>query len=276
MGQSGIGGRGSCLWRVALMAGTVLGVGMVSAVPRALGQEQAEKMMAADVHPSYEVATIKPSDPEDQSSGFEMDGRQLFIENQSVESMIAAAYGVHPKQIVDAPDWSTKERWNVKGVPDEPGTPSWPQYQEMIQKLLAERFGLKFHRDKRDLSIFAITVTKGGPKLAVSKSDPNSVRDQTANGNGVEVTYRFTNNSIADFADGMRSFLDRPVVDETGIKGKFDFVLQWTKDGAVNSDPNAPPGLFTAVQEQLGLKIEPTKGPAEVLVIETVERPSAN
>jgi uncharacterized protein (TIGR03435 family) len=242
----------------------------------ASGQEQAEKMMAADAHPSYEVATIKPSDPEDQNSGFEMDGRQLFIENESVESMIAAAYGVHPKQIVDAPDWCRKEQWNVKGVPDLPGTPSWPQYQEMIQKLLADRFGLKFHRAKRDLSIFAITVANGGPKLTASKGDLNGMRDQTSNGNGVEVTYRFTNNSIADFADGMKGYLDRPVVDETGIKGKFDFVLEWTKDGAVNPDPKAPPGLFTAVQEQLGLKIEPKKGPAEVLVIEHVERPSAN
>jgi uncharacterized protein (TIGR03435 family) len=245
-------------------------------VQGALGQEQEVKAMAAEAHPSFEVATIKPSDPEDHSSGFHTMGRQMYVENETLETMIAVAYGVHPKQIVDAPDWGSKERWDTKGVPDVPGEPSWPQYREMVQKLLAERFGLKFHREKRELAIFAITVAKGGPKLTASKWDMNGMRDQTANGNSVQVTYRLTNNSMADFADGMQGFLDRPVVDETGLKGKFDFTLEWTRDGAVNNDPKAPPGLFTAVQEQLGLKIEATKGPAEVLVIDHVERPSAN
>jgi len=260
------GGAGFALLAALMVAG---GAG-------ALGQEQAVRMMAADAHPSFEVATIKPSDPEDQNSGFHEMGRQLFIENETMESLIAATYGIHPKQIVDAPEWLSKDRWDIKGVPDVEGEPSWPQYQEMVKKLLAERFGLKFHRGQRDLPIYAITVARGGPKLAVSKSDPNGLRDQTSNGNRVEQTYRFTNNSIADFADGMQEFLDRPVVDQTGLKGKFDFVLRWTVDGAVNDDPKAPPGLFTAVQEQLGLKIEPTKGPAEVLVIDHVERPASN
>ena len=254
----------------------MLVVGMVAALSRALGQEQAVAMMAADAHPSYEVATIKPSDPEDNNSGFHEMGHRLFIENQPMDSLITFAYSIHPKQIVDGPDWFSKDRYDIEGMPDIEGAPNVQQMREMLQKLLAERFGLKFHRAKRDLSIFAITVAKGGPKLAVSKSDPNSVRDQTGNNNGVEQMWRFTNNSIADFADGMQEFLDRPVVDETGLKGKFDFGLAWTVDGATNNDPKAPPGLFTAVQEQLGLKIDGTKGPAEVLVIDHVERPSAN
>jgi uncharacterized protein (TIGR03435 family) len=258
--------RGRFLLLVVLLAGGL----------RALGQEREAKMMAADAHPSYEVATIKPSDPEDGSSGFHSMGHRLFTENEPMEQLIAFAYGIHPKQIVDGPEWFSKDRWNIEGVPDVEGAPSVEQMREMLQKLLAERFGLKFHRAQRELPIYAITVAKGGPKLAVSKSDPNGVRDQTSNGNGVEQTYRFTNNSIADFADGMQEFLDRPVVDETGLKGKFDFMLEWTVDGSVSNDPKAPPGLFTAVQEQLGLKIEATKGPAEVLVIDHVERPSAN
>ena len=257
---------------LVLLAGVMLTAGGA----RVLGQEQEVKMMAADAHPSYEVATIKPSDPEDGSAGFHEMERQLFTENETLDSLIAMAYGIHTKQIVGAPAWSSKDRWDIKGVPDVEGDPSWPQQREMMQKLLAERFGLKFHRDARELAIYAITVAKGGPKLAASKSDPESGRDQTANGNNGAWTYRFTNNSIADFADGMQGFLDRPVVDETGIKGKFDFVLEWMRDGAVSDDPKAPPGLFTAVQEQLGLKIDATKGPAEVLVIDHVERPSAN
>ena len=232
--------------------------------------------MAKDAHPSYEVATIKSSDPDDGKSGFHTMGHRLFLENEPMDRLIAFAYAIHPKQIVDGPEWFSKDRYDINGVPDIDGQPSVQQQREMLQKLLAERLGLKFQRAKRDLSIFAITVAKGGPKLAVSKSDPNSLLDQTGSGNGVEQMWKFTNNSMADFAQGMQYFLDRPVVDETGLKGRFDFKLEWTMDGSLNNDPKAPPGLFTAVQEQLGLKIEGTKGPADVLVIDHVERPSAN
>ncbi|MGA8937616.1 MAG: TIGR03435 family protein [Acidobacteriaceae bacterium] len=253
----------------------VLVLGMLAGA--ASGQVQKVKSMAKDAHPSYEVATIKPSDPTDQSSGFHSRERRIFIENEPMDQLIAFAYSVHPKQIVDAPDWFAKDRWDIQGMPDIEGSPDVDQEREMLRKLLAERFQLKFHRDKRELSIFAITVAKGGPKLAASKSDPDVMRDQTMNGNGVEDDYRFTNNSMAGFAEGMEFLLDRPVVDETGLKGKYDFDLKWTVDGTPpQTDPNAPPGFFTAVQEQLGLKMKATKGPAEVLVIDHAERPSAN
>lgn len=264
------GWAGDCHWLGVFLMGAML-VG-----PRALGQGQDVPTMAADAHPAYEVATIKPSDPADNSAGFHSEGRRLFAENEPMDQLIAFAYQVHPKQIVDGPDWFSKDRWDVKGVPDIAGAPNEQQMREMMQKLLAERFGLKFHRAKRELSIFAITVAKGGSKLAASKSDPNSLLDQTGSDNGVEHDWRFTNNSIADFAEDMQYFLDRPVVDETGLKGKFDFKLKWSTNDAPNNDPNAPPGLLTAVQEQLGLKIEATKGPADVLVIDHVERPSAD
>ena len=205
-----------CGWGFALLA-----VALVGGVARAQGQEA--QVMAADAHPSFEVATIKPSDPEDHSAGFHEMGRQLFIENMTLESMIAAGYGVHPKQIVEAPDWVAKEYWDVRGVPDVAGMPSWPQYREMVQKLLRERFGLKFHREKRELSIYAITVAKGGAKLTASKGDMNGMLDQTGNGSSTGQQWRYTNNSIADFAEGMKEFLDRPVVDETGLKGKVRF-----------------------------------------------------
>ena len=249
---------------------------MLVALPGAFGQEQEVAMMAKDAHPSFEVATIKASDPEDESAGFHTRGHRLFYENETMERLIAFAYGVHPKQIVDAPGWFSKDRYDIEGVPDVEGEPSERQQQEMLQRLLAERFGLKLHREKRDLSIFAVTVAKGGPKLGASKADPSGLPDQTGSNNGAERNERFTNNSMADFASSMQYFLDRPVIDQTGLTGKYDFMLQWTTDATLNNDPKAPPGLFTAVQEQIGLKITPTKGPAEVLVIDHAERPSAN
>ncbi len=146
----------------------------------------------------------------------------------------------------------------------------------MLQNLLASRFDLTIHREKRELSIYAITVAKGGPRLTKSPSGSNGLPTQSGHGTGGEGIRRFTNNSMSDFALGMQALLDKPIVDETGLTGRYDFVLKWTPDESNTNDPNAPPGIFTAVQEQLGLKLEPTKGPTDVLVIDHIERPSEN
>jgi uncharacterized protein (TIGR03435 family) len=232
--------------------------------------------MAADAHPSFEVATIKPADPGELKGGFTVGGHRIYIENQSVESLLWFAYAVHQKQIVDGPAWLETQRFDIVGQAGLDGIPNLRQRQEMVQKLLESRFNLKFHREKRDLSIYAITVAKGGPKLIKSAESSDVLPTQSGGGSGGERARKFTNNSMADFALGMQSFLDRPVVDETGLTGRYDFMLNWTPDETNMNDPLAAPGIFTAVQEQLGLKLEPTKGPADVLVIDRVERPSEN
>ena len=234
------------------------------------------KMMAAEAHPVFEVATIKPSDPNDRSEGFHSNGRRIYIENQTVNKMLIFAYAVHSKQVVGGPDWFGTERFDINGVPDVEGVPNMRQQQEMVQKLLADRFGLKFHREKRELAVYALTDAKAGPKLTKSQGDPNGLGDQTGNGNMGEMTYKFTNNTMDDFALCMQFYVDRPVVNQTGLTGRWDFVLKWTTNDLKAADPNAAPGMFTAIQEQLGLKLEAVKAPAEVLVVDHAERPSAN
>ena len=234
------------------------------------------KMMAAEAHPVFEVATIKPSDPNDRSEGFHSNGRRIYIENQTVNKMLTFAYGVHSKQIMGGPDWFGTERFDINGVPDVEGVPSMRQQQEMLQKLLAERFGLKFHREKRELAVYALTDAKAGRKLTKSQGDPNGLGDQTGNGNMGEMTYKFTNNTMDDFALCMQFYVDRPVVNQTGLTGRWDFVLKWTTNDLKAADPNAAPGMFTAIQEELGLRMEAVKALAEVLVVDYVERPSAN
>jgi uncharacterized protein (TIGR03435 family) len=145
----------------------------------------------------------------------------------------------------------------------------------MLQKLLADRFGLKFHRDKRELSVYAIQIAKGGPKLKPA-ANPDAGADQEGNGHGTEQTVIFTSNGIADFIRNEQFFVDRPLVDQTRLTGRYDFSLRYTFDEAKSTDPNAPPGIFTAVQEQLGLKFQPTKASTDVFVIDHVEPPSAN
>ena len=234
--------------------------------------------MAADAHPSFEVATIKPHDPNDPCQGCQgisFGGDRMTVRNESVASLMMMAYSIHPRQIVNAPDWMFRKSYEIAATTDTPGDPNQRQEQELLQKLLADRFGLKFHHDKRELSVYAIQIAKGGPKLKPA-ADPNAGADQEGNGHGTEQTVIFTSNSIGDFLRNEQFFTDRPLVDQTGLTGRYDFTLRYTYDETKSTDPNAPPGLFTAIQEQLGLKLQPTKALVDVFVIDHVERPSPN
>jgi uncharacterized protein (TIGR03435 family) len=233
--------------------------------------------MPRDADPDWEVATVRPSDPDDQNAGFHLHGRQIFIERMTVESMLLVSYGVHKKQIAGAPDWIETERWDVKGVPDVPGQPSVEQFRGLVRKILAERFGLKYHMEQRELSVYALTVAKAGPKLAASAGDPNGLMNENDRDNGGQRQMQMTNATMEEFALVMKFFLDRPMVDQTGLTGHYDFQLKWTFDETkATTDGSAAPSLFTAIQEQMGLKLEPVKAATDVLVVDHVEQPSAN
>ena len=239
-------------------------------------QQTAAKPMRADAHPVFEVAAIKHSDPNDGMHRFHMEGRHFTIENQTVKRLMMFAYGVNKSQIAGEPEWANSEWFDVDGVPDVEGEPSVKQAQEMVRQLLADRFGLRFHREQREMSSYALTVAKGGPKLKKTKSDPNSLPDQSGSNNAGIRRMKFTNNTMEELALGMQFYLDRPVVNKTELPGKWDFDLAWTYDDTRLTEANAPPGLFTAVQEQLGLRLDAVKAPVEVLVVDAVEKPTSN
>ncbi|MGP8252812.1 MAG: TIGR03435 family protein [Terracidiphilus sp.] len=244
--------------------------------------------MKADADPSLEVATIKPSDPSRQGKGFGFRGTHFLTFNTNLNDLIAFAYGLHAKQIMGAPDWFGTQLYDIDGVPDAPGQPNIKQMGIMVQKLLADRCQLKFHHETRELSVYAIVVAPGGPKLAKTAATQANQQGFFFRGLG-DLTVR--NMNMTEFASWMQSgVMDKPVVDQTGLKEKYDFELKWMPDdsqfqqfrGSVpmntppNTDPNAPPSLYTAVQETLGLKFEATKAPDDVIVIDHVEKPSAN
>jgi uncharacterized protein (TIGR03435 family) len=243
------------------------------------------KPMAADADPSFEVATIKPSTPGAPGNGFRVQGRQFSTLYTSLDRLITYAYGIQTKQIIGAPAWAESDRYDLLAEPDGEGQPNDNQWKVMLQKLLADRFKLAFHRDKKEFSVYALVVGKDGPKLTKSDGDPNGIPGLFFKGFGAMTVMNAT---MADFAGSMqRTVLDRPVVDQTGLKMRFNFVLKWTPDesqfGSIGirvppstDNPDAPPDLFTAMQEQLGLKLESTKAPVDVLVIDHVEKPSAN
>jgi len=144
----------------------------------------------------------------------------------------------------------------------------------MHKKLLAERFHLALHREMREMPIYAITVAKGGPHLKVAGA--NEEINTGNSGDGHQRTLRFTSMPMPEFAHTLDIYEDRPVVDHTGLSGRYDFTLSWTYDISVEGAPGAPPSLFTAIKEQLGLRMDAVKGQAEVFVIDHVERPSEN
>lgn len=246
---------------------------------RAQAADSAAKpqMMAKDADPDWDVATVRPADPNAKNDKFDVVGRHVIVENQPVEVMLMMAYGLQKSQIANAPDWVKTERYDVEGLANVDGQPSVEQFQGMVRKLLAERFGLKMHMDRREMPVFALTVANGGPKMEKSPGDPKGVMNESVRGGDGQRTLGFTNTSMKDFALLMLVEVDRPVVDQTGLEGRYNFQLSYTKDEQrAPTDGNAAPSLFTAIQEQMGLKLDPVKAPAPVLVIDSVQRPTAN
>jgi len=234
------------------------------------------KPMARSADPAFEVAVIRPADPNDHNQGFNLQGRRISIESIAMKSLICFAYSIQKTQIVNAPQWFDEQRWNIEGTPDAEGAPNWPQYRRMLQKLLSTRFGLVMHHDRRELSVYTLTPAKGGPKLEKSKSDPDALSDQSGHGDGAAQSMKFTNDSMTDFAQTMQLMVDKPVVDQTNLSGRYDFTLLWTPDVMHDTPTDTAPGLFTAVQEQLGLKLTATRTPTDVFVIDAATQPTEN
>ena len=240
-----------------------------------VAQSQTPGQMAKDAHPSFDVATIKRSDPDSHRQGIGYHGRQVDATGQTLKSLMMFAYGVHGKQIVGEPTWAESDKYDIAGVADVAGEPSLKQMQEMYQKLFADRFGLQVQHEQREMTYYALEVAKGGAKIAKAKDGDDASPDQTGEGHGY-MEMRYTANLMSDFALGMNYFTDRPVVDETGLTGRYDFTLKWMPDTKPDPEGSQVPGLFTALQEQLGLKLELKKGPVDVLAVQNIQRPSQN
>jgi len=246
------------------------------------------KPMAADAKPGFEVATIKPSDPARQGKVFTMRGQEVITINTTLSDLITMAHDLHRQQISGGPTWFESDKFDITGKPEVPGQPNVAQLKMMIQKLLVDRFQLKFHTEKKELSAYAITVAKTGSKLTKSQSDPNGLPGLFFGRGTPGMTFNVRNATIAEVASVLQgNVLDKPVVDQTGLSEKYDFLLKFTPDpgqmGGAGGPPapaadslDAPPDIITAFQQQLGLKIENTKAQVKVMVIDRVAKPSEN
>jgi uncharacterized protein (TIGR03435 family) len=240
---------------------------------------------AAAQDAAFDVATIRPHNPAKPGFGIVIQGRRLNTVGTTLSNLIGFAYFVHPRQIVNAPPWIASDKYDI--VAEVLGEEKASNQQLMIaraQTLLADRFGLAFHRESKMLPVYEIVVGKTGPQFLGNAGDPNGNPGYGFGGLGL---MDVKNATIANFAGWLQRYvLDRPVVDHTGIEGKFNFVLTWKADEFQFADiasalPRAAndadrSDLYTAIQQQLGLKLQTTRAPVDVLVIDRVERPSAN
>jgi bla regulator protein blaR1 len=243
------------------------------------------KRIPADANPTFEVATIKPTQEGTHFSIHPTGSGELVATDASLAYLIKFAYEVHPRQITKGPAWLDTDKYDLTAKPDMEGQPNLKQMRVMVQKLLADRLQLTFHREKIELPVYAVTVAKGGPKLARNESNP----DGNPGYGGGPAGMRVVNSTIEEFISFvLNDSVGLPVVDQTGLgSARYNFVLKWTPDasqsqpgGAAGAPPadnaDAPPDIFTAMQQQLGLKLESTKALVDVMVIDHVEKPSPN
>jgi len=245
-----------------------------------------EKPMAADADPSFDVATIKPNPSGGASiQQLTLQGRDFVVRNGSLNDLITFAYGIQIKQLVASPVWADGDRYDIHGVPDQPGQPSMVQSRAMVRKLLADRFGLKSHHEKRELSAYVLSG-KANEKLTPSKTIQGQLPGFGASPGNGGLTLHLLNGTMSDFTDFLQMLvLDKPVVDQTGIAGRFDANVTFTPELYMFSGhpPKLPasdvpdaPDLFTAIGLQTGLKLSAEKTQVDVLVIDRVEKPSPN
>ena len=225
---------------------------------------------------AFEVASIRANPgPWHVLMGYSSSGTRLTLEAFDVAGLITEAYNVKGDAIAFTP--SSIEYYDIVAKAAGEGSLTRVEFRPMLQTLLAERFNLKFHREMREMPVYALVLGKNGPKFKESAPDAPRMSNHGVNGRNQNMTLsQVTMESVADQIKS-GSGLDRPVLDRTGLAGKYDIKLEATPEFRINSSPQ--PGdisVFDAVQQQLGLKLEPQKAIVDVLVVDHVEKPTAN
>lgn len=241
---------------------------------------------------AFDVVSIKPHNPAGGISFRPLPDGGFIAKGTILKDVACEAYDVLPSACLGGPAWFTSDRFDIEAKPDgavaehlRSLTPEqWKKVRDrMIQALFADRLKLKFHQETRELPIFALVVSKGGLKVHEAKAGdtyPKGIKGtdgqslgsgSTSVGNGKLTAQGI---SMDRLAEQLTDELGHIVQDHTGLSGVYDFTLHYSDDDT--SADSAAPSIFTAIQEQLGLKLESTKSPVSVLVIDHVEKPSEN
>jgi uncharacterized protein (TIGR03435 family) len=243
----------------------------------------------AAAQPQFEVASIKPNHSGDGRLGISMEpGGRFVATNVPVKVLIMTAYDLKENQVSGLPAWAASDRFDITAKPESGAGFKNGDERTMLQALLADRFKFTYHKETRELPIYALVVAKSGLKMEASKGNANIDDDAKAKpepmpGRGRGGMRRMrgeingANVTVDMLADQLSSIVGRSVIDKTGLAGDYDFTLKYTPDSteAPSSDSQTP-SIFVAVQEQLGLKLESQKGPVDLYIVDRVEKPSEN
>jgi uncharacterized protein (TIGR03435 family) len=233
---------------------------------------------------AFDVDSVKPNTSAGLAASMGMTPTGVTLINLTLERLMLQAFGLEDFQIIGGPNWLRSDRFDVIAKAAEGSTPSRVEINQMLQQLLIERFKLVIRRETKQSPIYALTVVKAGAlgeRLRQSAVDcaspdtPAAVRRDRA-----QCDLRYGYESIEArgmpltlLTESLASHVRRPIVDRTGLKGGFDFSIQYNRAGA----PDSPhPSIFGAFEEQLGLKLESTTGPVDVLTIDKAEHPTPN
>lgn len=232
--------------------------------------------------PVYDVVSIKPNKTGSGNVSISIDDGNYEATNVSLKDLILNAYDLKDSQIAELPAWAKSARFDIKAKVVEPDKEVFKkltddQFREMLRPILIERFQLTFHYETKVLPVYELVMTKDGPKFktsAVTDGDGKTVDGMGAGSMRVHNT-ELTAVGIAmkQLAFTLSGSVGRIVVDKTGLPGKYDMHLKWSRDDGPPADADAVPGLFTALQEQLGLKLEGGKASVPVFITERVLPP---
>jgi uncharacterized protein (TIGR03435 family) len=237
--------------------------------------------MSATADPAFEVATIKPGPPDGKTWSYSWKTRLFQARNNTVADLIRFAYQVRRRQIDGGPSWMNELRFDVSGEPDSPGLPSFDQQRLMLKKLLAERFDLKLHIEKREFPVYTLVVVKNPPK--VNASGPGSGSQMSFSPRELEdgnTAMQFSNTAMSEFADLLMNFIqDRHIVDKTGLSGRFNFTFKIPTSslrGGVGQDDSDKASAFLVGIQSMGFKLVPKRELLDVIVVDHLDHPTAN
>jgi uncharacterized protein (TIGR03435 family) len=245
---------------------------IISALVVVASWASAQSFEVASIHAradgTGEIWTLKPF-------RFEFSGPRLTIENFRLSDLITYAYDIKDYELLGEPHWADIDRYNVSAKAEGDAALTRDLAKPMMQALLADRFQLKIHRETKEMQVYALVVSKNGPKFKESAPDAESLLTLGSRGKGFVMTV--TKGSMAQLIGqfSKRNSVDRPVIDKTGLTGAYDYKVEWGDYAAANADPDVV-SIFTAIQDQLGLKLEKTTAAIEVLIVDFAAKPSEN
>ncbi len=238
---------------------------------------QAVGQSGGAVQPSFEVASVKLRKGEVTfSSGPFIRGRMVRATALTLRDLIAGAYDIRYDQISGGPSWADSDHYDIdaKAAEGEGGPLTEAQARQMMQSLLADRFQLRVHRETQEAPVYELVVGKNGPKMKPVAADAPGNSHVMGNDKGLHMER--SHGVMQELADQLSLTAGRPVLDRTGLTGAYAYKLDWYPANRIPPPDLDTPSMFTALQEQLGLRLESAKGPVEKLVIDHAERPSEN